>query len=246
MTQENFTRIPNELIEKLARYRISGEENLVLWAIIRKTYGWGKDKDKISFSQFSKITELKRQTVSRAINKLLSKNVIKKDDTYIREYSVNEHYEKWETVIKKDTSVIKNDDRVSSKKIMGVIKNDDKTVINIEAYKRNKDTITKDTITKEISEVETSQGNEINNLIELFKNVNVTYESLFKNKTERSVLERFIKKWGYEKTDNGIKWAIENQDEFTAITKPTEFERNVNKIILKKKTNKNNNLIQKI
>jgi hypothetical protein len=119
------------------------------------------------------------------------------------------------------------------------------TTINNNDNNENNDITINNTISSK-TEVLQENKNDINNLIELFKDVNITYEKIFSNKTERSVLERFIKKWGYKKTENGIKWAIENQDEFTAITKPTEFERNVNKIILKKKTSKTNNLIQKI
>ena len=83
----------------------------------------------------------------------------------------------------------------------------------------------------------------INPLIELFKTVNLTYENIFKNKTERGVLERFVKKYGYEKTENLIKWAIDNPDQYYCITKPTELERNINKLIIKNK-GKTNNLIK--
>ena len=80
----------------------------------------------------------------------------------------------------------------------------------------------------------------INPLIELFKTVNLTYENIFKNKTERGVLERFVKKYGYEKTENLIKWAIDNPDQYYCITKPTELERNINKLIIKNKGKTNN------
>lgn len=88
-----------------------------------------------------------------------------------------------------------------------------------------------------------SRGQQINNLIELFKDYNVLYEKIFSNKTERATLDKLITKFGYEKTENAIKYGLQNQDQYTAITKPTEFARNINKIILKaqaKKTNQSN------
>jgi len=91
---------------------------------------------------------------------------------------------------------------------------------------------------KEISKPKVLQN--INPLIELFKTVNLTYENIFKNKTERGVLERFVKKYGYEKTENLIKWAIDNPDQYYCITKPTELERNINKLIIKNKGKTNN------
>lgn len=133
--------IANEIAEHLCGYRISGEEWMVLWVIIRKTYGWRKKEDRISLSQFAKVTGLKRQTASRAINKLASKKiigVIKNDDSGINVYCFNKHFDEWGVSSKKIT--------VSSKKIRGVIKKDNR----VSSKKMpTKDTITKDTITKD-------------------------------------------------------------------------------------------------
>ena len=74
--EEGYTRIANEIIEALARYRISGEEWQVLMCLFRKTYGFQKKKDKISLSQFVIMTGLKRQNVFRALKKLSSKKII--------------------------------------------------------------------------------------------------------------------------------------------------------------------------
>lgn len=134
--------IANEIAEHFCRYRISGEEWLVLWAIVRKTYGWKKKEDRISLSQFSLMTGLKRQTALRAINKLSSKKiigVIKNDDSGINIYSFNKYFDEWVLSSKKIT--------VSSKKIMPVIKKDN----GVSSKKgHTKDTLTKDTLTKEI------------------------------------------------------------------------------------------------
>ena len=81
--EDGHIDIANDIADYLCRYRISGEEWLVLWAILRKTYGWKKKEDRIALSQFAAMTGLKRQTVLRAINKLSSKKittVIKKDN----------------------------------------------------------------------------------------------------------------------------------------------------------------------
>ena len=48
-------------------------------------------------------------------------------------------------------------------------------------------------------------GKEINDLIELFKQVNPSYQKLFANKTQRAALDRLVKQHGFYK----IKWAIE-------------------------------------
>jgi phage replication O-like protein O len=125
--ENGYTKIANEIIDQFCKYRLSGEEWMVLWAIIRKTYGFNKKMDKISFSQLSNMTNLKRQTVNRALKKLSSKmviGVIKNDDSQVNSYCLNKEFKNWIPVIKKDycnqkrlQSVIKKDYKVSSKMI---------------------------------------------------------------------------------------------------------------------------------
>jgi len=52
---------------------------------------------------------------------------------------------------------------------------------------------------------QSSAGKEINDLIELFKPINPTYERLFSNNTQRDALGRLIKKFGREKVEEMIK-----------------------------------------
>jgi phage replication O-like protein O len=110
--------------------------------ILRKTYGWHKKQDRISLSQFSQLTGLKRQNVLRAINNLSSKKiigVIKNDVSQINIYNINKDFDEWQPLpkkitlsSKKITTVINIDNRVSSKKI------------------HTKEKITKETIQKKI------------------------------------------------------------------------------------------------
>lgn len=122
--ENGHTRIANEILEALCRYRIPGEEMQCLLVVIRKTYGFGKKEDEISLSQFAAMTGLKRPNVSRALTSLLSKKilaVIKKDTTGISKYLLNKDYHAWSAVIKKDTTprpaVIIFDKALLSKKI---------------------------------------------------------------------------------------------------------------------------------
>uniref|UniRef100_A0A6M3L0L2 Putative DNA replication initiation protein n=1 Tax=viral metagenome TaxID=1070528 RepID=A0A6M3L0L2_9ZZZZ len=133
--------IANEILDALVRTRIPGEARQCLDFILRKTWGWKKKEDFISLSQFAIATGINRKAVHRAITLLSSKKmivVIKNDDSYINKYRFNKNFEEWEVSSKKMTlsskkipSVIKNDERVSSKKV------------------HTKDNITKDTITKD-------------------------------------------------------------------------------------------------
>jgi len=152
--EDGHVDIANEIVEYLAKYRLSGQEWQVIWVILRKTWGWHKKKDRLSLGYIAKMTLMKRPAVSRAINKLVDKGVIKKDNSYINIYMFNKDFETWKTVIRKDTMV--------SKKITGVIKKDNKTVIKKDTTTKEN---TKETITKEII------LSQIKNLLTLFPEI---------------------------------------------------------------------------
>ena len=138
--REGYTKIPNNILEALTGIRISGEEGQCLWLILRKTYGWHKQEDWISNSQFVKVTGINKQNVNRAIQKLAKKNmVIKKDYNNRPVYSLQQDVQKWEASSKKITkSVIQNDYASNQKRLEAVIQNEP-----------HKSIITKETITKE-------------------------------------------------------------------------------------------------
>jgi len=102
--ENGFTRLSNEIIEALARLRLSGEENQCLWVIFRQTYGWGKKEDQISLGQFSLMTGLIKQHVLRALNKLSSKTVItitKNGNGQPNTYKFIKDFGKWKPLPKK-------------------------------------------------------------------------------------------------------------------------------------------------
>ncbi len=71
----NFTQAPNYFFDELLK-ELSSTEVHVMCAIIRKTYGWHKAEDRISFSQLTQATGLALSTVQNAIKKLVEKGII--------------------------------------------------------------------------------------------------------------------------------------------------------------------------
>lgn len=102
--EDGFIRMPNTIMEALAMIRISGEARQVLDVIFRKTYGWSKTKDRISLSQFTKLTGMGKVAVCKAINKLLAMNIITKEgnDSGVT-YGIQKHCSKWKPLPKKVT-----------------------------------------------------------------------------------------------------------------------------------------------
>ena len=120
--ENGYTKIANEILDALIKYRIPGEQVQVLLYILRKTYGFNKTNDRISNSQFVSATGMKKGNVSRAVKNLVSKNiVIKSDNKYIPTYRFNKNYKTWKVlsilqpVINITTSVIKTDNKLLSK-----------------------------------------------------------------------------------------------------------------------------------
>lgn len=100
--EDGFTRLANEWIEAFAKYQMSGREWQVLFAIIRKTYGFNKKSDKIALSQFEKITGIARHHVVPVIKKLESKKIIVVDrKCYLNRYYLNKDYLNWMKVLPK-------------------------------------------------------------------------------------------------------------------------------------------------
>jgi len=69
-------------------------------------------------------------------------------------------------------------------------------------------------------------GKEINDLIELFKDVNPSYKRLFSNKTQREAIKRMLKQYGREKLERMIKGLkrIFGQPYAPTITTPYQLE----------------------
>jgi phage replication O-like protein O len=74
--EDGFTPIANEIMEALARHAPGRGEARVLWAVLRKTYGWGKKEDAISISQIEESTELSRRMVIYCLQNLEAKRMI--------------------------------------------------------------------------------------------------------------------------------------------------------------------------
>ena len=96
--------LANEIAEQFCRSNLSPGEWRVLWAVLRKTYGWHKKTDRISYAQFQKITGLDRWHIRRYLNRLLSRNIITKTGSVQRlEYGFQKDYSKWQPLPKQAT-----------------------------------------------------------------------------------------------------------------------------------------------
>lgn len=205
-------------------HKLSGAEFKVLWYILRHTYGWQKNSDKISHSQFKfgirkkngewldKGTGLSESSLKRAIKGLVDKGFIEKISikSIKGNWSICEYKPKYEGGVgsKRTEGGVQNEPE-------GGDQNDTTQSLTIQSLTNNNKGLEAD-----------ASGNEINSLIALFKEVNPSYQSLFPRLPQRKAMERMIKTHGIDK----IKGVLDilpktNKMKFAPIiTTPTALE----------------------
>ena len=135
-TENGFTKIANELLEAIYKTRMSDYEHRVFMLIIRKTYGFSKKEDWISLSQIAAETSIRLSHTCRTINKLLARNMIKKENKLA---SVQKDYEQWVTQIGNLPKQV-----TLPKQVIGVTQTGNKKLPKQGDTKDNKDTSTKE------------------------------------------------------------------------------------------------------
>ncbi len=96
--------LANEIVEQFARLNLCAGEWRLLWSILRKTYGWHKKADRITYSQFERMTGLDRWNIRRYLNRLIERNIITKTGSGQRLfYAFQKDYSLWKPLSKKTT-----------------------------------------------------------------------------------------------------------------------------------------------
>lgn len=99
--ENGYFRIANEIAEALTRTNLSAYQSRILWAILRKTYGFSKKEDWIAISQLVSLTGLRKQHVSRTLKELRDRNMVTKRGYQI---AFNKDYQGWRELPKGVTS----------------------------------------------------------------------------------------------------------------------------------------------
>lgn len=138
-TEDGYTKLANELVDKFFEYRIPGQEMQIVWVIIRKTWGYQKKWDWISLSVFEDLTHIDRRKCHVLLSSLIEKKIVtKKGDKNKPMYCFNKNYEEWKVTPKKVTRPKVSPIKVPSVTYIGV-----KTVTQKVTHKRNKENIQK-------------------------------------------------------------------------------------------------------
>ncbi len=99
--QNGYTKIADEILEALARVKISGHGWRILMVVFRKTYGWDKKLDWIAYEQFIEKTGLKKQRVYEAFKDLCERNILTRSGAKV---GFQKDYTKWKNISQKGKS----------------------------------------------------------------------------------------------------------------------------------------------
>jgi len=121
--EDGFTRIANELFEAILGYGFTQRQIVVLLAILRKTYGYGKKEDDMSASQIGKMCNMDRNHVTAVLGQLAKINAIsKRRGSFGMVLSVNKNYNEWAAETASDsTNLVLVPNRDSTESVLGKV-----------------------------------------------------------------------------------------------------------------------------
>lgn len=102
--EDGYVRIANELLDAILAFDFSKRELNVVFAVIRKTYGYQKKTDAVSGWQLSQMTGMDRGHISRTVADLVERGVlIESGETrfshgqHIPAIGINKRFTEWKT-----------------------------------------------------------------------------------------------------------------------------------------------------
>jgi phage replication O-like protein O len=134
----NHTQVSNDFIDDFMK-ELSGEAVKIFIAISRKTIGWHKDRDRISYSQLLKLTGIKSVNgLKNGIKQLLDNKIIIQEKQQLDNSNINIYYEinyisQDDTLSQNDTDLIKTISRNDTLLLKTLSQND----TTKDKYKKN-------------------------------------------------------------------------------------------------------------
>jgi len=96
--ENGHTRIANEILEVVARTKLSPTQYRIILIVWRYTYGFQRKAHKLSLTFLSKATGGDRRNIQRELNNLIERNILTvKNSGQKRLIGFNKHYKRWLT-----------------------------------------------------------------------------------------------------------------------------------------------------
>ncbi|MEK5477539.1 replication protein [Paenibacillus sp. FSL R5-0407] len=99
---DKFTKLSNELLEQVPKFKLNGSQLRMIMIIWRYTYGFGKKEAELSISFLAEAMDMVRRQVTRELSELIRMNVVQvvseQKGTRSRIIRFNKDYESWKVV----------------------------------------------------------------------------------------------------------------------------------------------------
>ena len=150
--EDGFTRIADQILEEIPKYKLNGTQFRILMVVWRYTYGFSRKDHELSLTFFDKATGLGKTQIDRELKNLIDYDVLKvtQESTYTqsRKLGFNKNFDQWkignsqqkEVQSAKTLTVSENAEEQSAKMSTGTVsKNADQ---DIHSFKDNLKDIT--------------------------------------------------------------------------------------------------------
>jgi phage replication O-like protein O len=196
--EHGYTRIANDILERMARIKLSPTQYRILFLVWRYTYGFKRKEHDMSLSFISEATGLDKRNIRRELKALEDKNIIYqniKNGSY-RKLSFNKNYDKWAVEIEPGAKLTMGE---TDNATMG--ETDNTTMGETDNQKRNN----KENIKKKVIE----EDHILNRILEILEKSEILGE---KGITEflRDDISDIIDKFGFEDPEQMIVEAIKD------------------------------------
>ncbi|MEL4280725.1 replication protein [Shewanella mangrovisoli] len=139
---DGYLRLSNTLVDALCCTKLSDRESRVVFAVMRRTYGYGKATDWVCLEQLAEMTGISTSNICHAIRSLTQRNILIKDG---RKLGVNTVVSEWSAKLSKPENSKKSVVETDSS-IVGI----DNAIVEIDSPDcRNREIQKKDNITKD-------------------------------------------------------------------------------------------------
>lgn len=120
-----YTRIVNVVLDDLVKIPLLGAELSICLFVIRKTWGYSKNEDEISLTQFEKGINRSRPTIVKALKKLQLVNILQlvkagSSKSNSSKWKFNKYYKTWQLV--KTPQLVKKMNSTSKEKLSQLVK----------------------------------------------------------------------------------------------------------------------------
>ena len=117
--EDGYTRIANELMEQVPKYKLNGTQLRLILVIWRYTYGFKRKEHEFSLSFLAEALQTSRSQVNRELTALIERNIVKVtgiSKNRSRILMFNKHYSEWLNERRAPSvNVLENENTVSSK-----------------------------------------------------------------------------------------------------------------------------------